>query len=175
MARKLVLSARLAIVLAMVAVASLSLGTLGTARDDPPEGQTYVGSKKCSSCHFEQYMAWKKDSHSKVFELLPPKYQKDAKCLKCHTTGSGEPTGFKDIKSTPNLAGVTCESCHGAGSKHCEIAEKYGKKKLSAEEEKLVRESTWLQLPNNVCSECHKTKAHGKSETPKELLSKKKK
>ena len=174
MTSKVVFSARLATVLGMVTVASLSLGALRMAWATPPEGQTYVGSKKCASCHFEQFMSWKKDPHAKTFELLPTKYQKDAKCLKCHTTGYGEPTGFKDIKSTPNLAGTTCETCHGAGSEHSKIAEGFGKKKLTEADEKLVRGSTWMQLPKNVCAECHKVKAHGKSETPKELIRKKK-
>ena len=84
----------------------------------PPEGQTYTGSKRCASCHFEQFMAWKKTGHSKAFETLTAKYQKDPKCLKCHTTGFGEPTGFKDNTSTGALAGITCETCHGPGSKH---------------------------------------------------------
>ena len=39
--------------------------------------------------HFDQYMKWKKDKHSKAFDLLTVKYEKDVKCLKCHTTGYG--------------------------------------------------------------------------------------
>ena len=31
----------------------------GVVRADPPKGQTYVGFKKCSSCHFKQFMTWK--------------------------------------------------------------------------------------------------------------------
>ena len=179
MSRRVVLALRLPTILAVAALASVSLGLWGglgwsgTVWGDPPAGQTYVGLKKCASCHFKQYMTWKEDPHAKVFELLPKKYQTDAKCLKCHTTGYGEPTGFKTIQSTPNLAGNTCETCHGPGSKHCTIAEKYGKKKLNDQEEKLVRDSVWLQLPHNVCIDCHKIQAHGQADTPKELIRKK--
>ncbi len=156
---------------ALIAVILVFAG-LQAGGADPPKGQTYDGSKKCASCHFKQYMTWKKDKHSKSFSLLPASYQKNAKCLKCHTTGFGEPSGFKDIKTTPNLAGTTCETCHGPGSEHSKIAEKFGKKKLTAAEEKTVRDSIWLMTPKNVCIECHKTKAHGKSETPAELKKK---
>ena len=142
-------------------------------RADPPKDQTYTGSKRCASCHFTQYMSWKKTKHAKSFDLLPAKYQTDAKCLKCHTTGYGTPSGYKDQKSTPSLAGTTCESCHGPGSKHDEIAQKFKtKKELTPEEEKLVKGSIWLTLPKNVCVECHTMQGHKKSETPPELQKK---
>lgn len=135
----------------------------------PPAGQTYTGAKDCASCHFEQFMSWSKSKHAKSFELLPAKYQSDEKCLTCHTTGYGEETGFKDIKTTKALAGTTCESCHGPGSKHDEIARGYGKAKLTPEQEKEVRDSIWLVLPGNSCVECHTVQGHKKSETPEEL------
>jgi hypothetical protein len=131
------------------------------AKGAPPAGQTYVGVKECSACHFKQYMAWKRTKHAKEsFEILPAKYRTDASCLPCHTTGFGQPTGFKD-ETTPNLVGVACEACHGPGSKHAEIAKQYtNKKKLAPEEEKIVRDSIYLTLPYNVCVTCHVDKAH---------------
>jgi hypothetical protein len=136
----------------------------------PPAGQTYTGSKRCASCHFEQFMKWRKEKHSKAFELLPPKYQADPKCLQCHSTGYGEPTGFKDIKTTPSLAGNTCESCHGPGSEHEKVCKPLAKtKKLTPAQLKAANDSIWKILPGNVCIECHATKAHKESETPKEL------
>jgi len=106
-------------------------------------------------------MVWRKTAHAtKAFKDLPAKYKKDASCLKCHSTGFGQATGYKSVRSTPNLAGTTCEACHGPGSKHAVIAEKYGKKKLSADEEKLVRGSIYRVRPDNACIQCHRTKAH---------------
>ncbi len=154
---------------------SATIAVADDAEPAPPEGQEYIGSKKCASCHFDQFMTWKKDKHSKSFELLPKKYQADAECLKCHSAGHGEPTGFKDIKSTPNLAGTTCEVCHGPGSKHEEICKPFAKaKSLTDEQEKTARDSIWMVRPGNICITCHKTKAHGKSSTPKDLIKKKK-
>ena len=85
----------------------------------PPTGQTYTGSKACSACHYKQYTSWKKTKHAKeAWESVPAKYQTDPDCLKCHATGYGQPSGFKDAKSTPTLVGTTCEACHGPGSEH---------------------------------------------------------
>ena len=151
----------------------VALGAVATADVEPapPEGQTYTGSKECASCHFKQFMSWKKTKHAGAFKLLPAKYRKDATCLKCHTTGFGEPSGFKDIESTPALAGNSCEMCHGPGSKHSEICKGLDKK-LDAAQEKLARDSIWKMIPENICVSCHQAMAHGESATPKELRGK---
>jgi hypothetical protein len=123
--------------------------------------------KACAACHFQQFMAWKKTKHATTFSLLTAKYEKDPKCLKCHTTGYGKPSGYKDGET--NLQGTTCEACHGPGSKHAEICEAFGKKKLTEAEEQTARDSIWLVLPKNVCITCHVLQAHKKSETPEDM------
>jgi hypothetical protein len=126
----------------------------------PPEGQTYVGTKECAACHFEQFMQWRGTPHAKAFEQLPDKYRTDSTCLKCHTTGHGDPTGFKSMQETPNLAGNSCEGCHGPGSKHTEIAKSFGQKKLTEQEQAYVRSTIHLMQPKNVCVECHLAAKH---------------
>jgi hypothetical protein len=138
------------------------------AEPAPPAGQTYTGAKRCASCHFQQFMAWKKTGHAKSFDLLTAEYEKDPKCLKCHTTGYGEDTGYKD-DSDAALKGTTCEACHGPGSEHEEVCQAFKNKKLNEEEEKLARDTIWLMIPKNICVECHAVQAHKESETPKEL------
>ena len=131
-----------------------------SAEPAPPDGQTYIGTKKCSSCHFEQYGIWIKDKHAKAFDILPEKYRTDDSCLKCHTTGYGEETGFKTVADT-HLAGTSCEACHGPGSKHEEICQEFTTvNKLTAEQEKMARDSIYLMQPKNVCMDCHATKGH---------------
>jgi mono/diheme cytochrome c family protein len=127
-----------------------------------PTGQTYVGVKRCSSCHFKQYMSWKKTKHAKeAWESVAAKYRTAPECLVCHTTGYGEATGFKDESSTPNLAGTTCEACHGPGSKHEAACKPFlNKKQLSPEEEKIARESIYKIQPRNVCVACHTMQGH---------------
>lgn len=140
------------------------------AEPAPPAGQTYIGSKRCASCHFEQFLKWRKTPHANAYEVLTAKYQSDAKCLQCHTTGFGEESGFTDFASTPSLAGVSCETCHGPGSKHEEIAKPFAQTKdLTPQQEAMIRDSIWLMTPKNICVECHKTQAHGESQTPPEL------
>jgi hypothetical protein len=105
-------------------------------------------------------MMWRKTPHAKAFEIMPAKYHTDATCLKCHSTGFGEPTGFKSLQQTPNLVGNGCENCHGPGSKHTEIAKSFGQKKLTEQEQKYVRSTIHRMLPKNVCVDCHLASAH---------------
>lgn len=97
-----------------------------------PTGAAFVGSAKCRACHFAQNKSWAATRMAKAFDLLKPgvaaeakkkagldpakDYTTDPKCLPCHTTGHGLAGGFKSATDTPDLAGVQCEACHGAGS-----------------------------------------------------------
>lgn len=135
----------------------------------PPAGQQYVGVKQCASCHFEQFMKWKGTKHATSFDLLPAQYQTDANCLPCHTTGFGTPTGFQTAAASGDLKGTTCEACHGPGSKHAEIAKQFANQKLTPDQEKVVRDSIWKVMPNNVCIDCHKVQGHHESSTPAAL------
>jgi hypothetical protein len=137
----------------------------------PPADQQYIGTKKCAACHFDQFTKWKKTKHSKTFELLPAKYQADAKCLKCHTTGFGEPTGYKTA-ADKDLVGTSCEACHGPGSKHAEISKPFANQKPNPEQDKLCRDSIWKVQPKNSCIACHMIQGHHDSLTPLELRKK---
>jgi len=130
--------------------------------EKPPTGQTYVGEKVCSSCHFEQSLVWKKSKHSKGFEVLAEKYRTDNSCLKCHTTGFGEETGFKSVDATPSLVGTSCEACHGPGSKHAETAKQFTGKELSDAQKKYVGSTIYKIQPNNACVNCHVAQTHKK-------------
>jgi hypothetical protein len=134
----------------------------------PPADQTYIGVKKCAACHFDQYIQWRKTKHATTFNLLPAQYQNDAKCLKCHTTGFGEPTGYKTAADV-DLKGTTCEECHGPGSKHAEVCKPFTNQKPNAEQEKVARDSIWMMKPQNICVSCHTVQGHHESMTPPAL------
>jgi hypothetical protein len=122
---------------------------------------SYVGAKECASCHFDTFMQWKTTKHAKeAFTKLPAAYRTDASCLRCHATGYGYVGGFKGA-DTPGLAGVTCEACHGPGSRHSQTATKFSTKKQLSDLEKKQITSTIARVPaTNVCAGCHMDKGH---------------
>lgn len=104
---------------------------------ESPDRQTkgdYVGSAKCGSCHSEEYDLWRDSRHSTAWKSLssnpPTKHSADPPrdcdpdCVSCHVVGWNASAhvpysgGYADMKSTPQLVNVGCESCHGPGSKH---------------------------------------------------------
>lgn len=132
----------------------------------------YVGVKKCRPCHMAEAKAWEQTKMSKVFELLKPgaaadtkkahnldpnkDYTTDATCLGCHTTGYGK-GGFTSLAATPDLAGVTCEACHGPGGGYV----KPELMSLTNKEFKLdAVKAAGLVLPDaKTCQGCHNEKS----------------
>ncbi|PLX22495.1 MAG: cytochrome C554 [Marinilabiliales bacterium] len=122
----------------------------------------YIGAAKCKMCHNKapkgsQYDTWKAGPHAKAFETLATaeakKYsanpQTDAKCLACHSTyHSADEDLMYTIKAEE---GVSCESCHGPGSKYKSMA-------IMKSQEKSL--AAGLILPEEaVCKKCHNEKS----------------
>ncbi len=85
----------------------------------------YVGNTKCRLCHRKFFLGRKKDPHDYAMKSLKEgNYEENPKCLPCHSTGYGVPTGFVSKKETPRLLNVQCEGCHGPGNRHIKIARK---------------------------------------------------
>ncbi len=110
----------------------------------------YVGAKKCKMCHNKpakgaQYKEWENSVHGKAMESLNAEEAKDPSCIKCHSTyGSVD----KDLIATLKISeGVSCESCHGPGSKYFPNAIMKNRDKAMAK---------GLILPTEeVCVKCH--------------------
>jgi 2',3'-cyclic-nucleotide 2'-phosphodiesterase (5'-nucleotidase family) len=90
-------------------------------------GASYVGNARCAVCHTEAQAVWEKTAHAKAWATLeeaavgdrygwPVPHYPD--CVRCHTVGYGQTSGFVNPEKTPALRDVGCESCHGAGSAH---------------------------------------------------------
>ncbi len=78
----------------------------------------FVGSQKCADCHAEAYAVWAKSKHAHAMLALENKSQQfDNECVKCHVVGF-EKGGFQSMNTTPQLANVQCEACHGPGNEH---------------------------------------------------------
>jgi hypothetical protein len=179
---------------AAAAVITLTLAQQGAAEDAKPE---YVGDKACQKCHFQQYKSWKKTSMANAMKALMPTteadnkalfdkktaakldpakdYTTDEKCVKCHTTGYGEPGGYpKDPKKDEAAAKaaaamnvVGCESCHGPGSlyvKHkTEEVEKNKDAKFKWED---LAKFGLIKPDESVCAKCHNDQAPTKPAEP---------
>jgi len=127
------------------------------------QAQDYIGSAKCGMCHKSatkgnQLGKWKEGPHAKALKSLSSPESlayakengiadptKDAKCLKCHSTyHSASEDLMLTIKDTE---GVSCESCHGPGSKYKSAAVMKSQAKSLA---------NGLILPTKeVCVTCH--------------------
>lgn len=83
-----------------------------------------MGSKSCQDCHdeeYERFQKYSKKAHSWESIELMRSNLKPAElrgCYECHTTGYGQPGGFESIETTPHMADVGCETCHGPGFDH---------------------------------------------------------
>jgi 2',3'-cyclic-nucleotide 2'-phosphodiesterase (5'-nucleotidase family) len=84
-------------------------------------GAAYTGGERCGACHAEADRLWRSSAHARALDTLASHGQAfNPECLKCHTTAYGKPGGFVSLQSTPGLAQVQCESCHGASGTHPE-------------------------------------------------------
>lgn len=74
----------------------------------PALAADFIGAEQCGTCHEKEYADWKRSGHAAALATLSKRQADDAACRGCHTTAPES----RDVK----LAGVQCESCHGAGS-----------------------------------------------------------
>ncbi|HJQ69350.1 MAG TPA: multiheme c-type cytochrome [Blastocatellia bacterium] len=86
----------------------------------------FVGSETCAACHAEAFQVWEKSAHAHAMATLERKNQQfDTECVGCHVVAY-QKGGFDSLVTTPQLANVQCEACHGAGRTHAEGANKKG-------------------------------------------------
>lgn len=107
---------------------------------------TFVGSHACEKCHADQYASfldYASKAHSYESVLVMRKGLTDSEyeeCLKCHSTGYGQPGGFVSESETPELKNAGCEVCHGPGSVHADTQDP---------------EDIIAEVGIEVCSTCH--------------------
>ncbi len=155
-------------------VASLAGATFVLVRADEPHSEPrsqYVTATKCKRCHSSskigaQYKVWLESKHAHAFLSLASDSakvygarkgvedpQQSPECLKCHVTGYGEPADHF-VAARADSEGVSCESCHGAGSG-------YWKKSTMADiaSGKAEGSKFGLLLPKETCANCHNEKS----------------
>jgi hypothetical protein len=123
----------------------------------------YIGAQKCKMCHNsdekgKQFTKWSESLHAKAFATLQGeeaiKYgkehgiadpSKEPKCLKCHATAAGIDAGL--LAGLTMEEGVSCESCHGAGSSY---------KSISVMKDTAQALKNGLIIPDEtICKKCH--------------------
>ena len=147
--------------LILIAVASLmGLGmatnsSLSDPRDSkvevPLSPNLVVGTEACGKCHAAEINVWKQTPHHETFLTLHRKpqaqeiaqkmgissFKHDSTCIKCHYSMQEQPGGLEPI------AGVSCESCHGAAKNWVDVHHDYGgagiKRELESDEHRYQR------------------------------------
>jgi len=136
------------------------------AQDTPK----YIGANKCKTCHKkakdgEQYKKWSESPHAGAMKTLASDEAKkiakemgiadpatDAKCTKCHSTFAAVDAKLLDKKTKLTLdEGVSCESCHGAGSEY--------KSKKVMKDQKLSAASGLIIPDEKTCKGCHNSES----------------
>ena len=121
----------------------LSVSSLTLANDYRLEPSKVKGPDECGECHKETVKAWKESHHSKTFKDMPrseeareiankmgiKRIKSESDCLTCHFTIAEEEAAAKPI------AGISCESCHGAGADYIDVHSDFGGKDIKAENE----------------------------------------
>ena len=88
-------------------------------KESVPLAQKYTGADSCRPCHGGIYRFWLGTGHAASLESLSRQGRDgEVSCLRCHVTGFGEESGYKDRVSSPGLSSVSCESCHGPALDH---------------------------------------------------------
>ena len=138
----------------------------------------YVGVAKCKTCHGkktgDQYGIWEKGPHANALKSLSSeaalKYAKEngiadpakaPECLNCHSTMSTVDKKLIDPKGKLTLEeGVSCESCHGPGSKYKspKIMKKKAYEADAAAAHKAALDAGLVVPTEKVCVTCHNDK-----------------
>ena len=106
--------------------------------------QSFIGAKRCQTCHEWEYQVWSKSPHAQAQVSLTADQLKDGKCNGCHTM---VPTHLEEDK----FAGVQCESCHGGG--------RYYFPQYVMKDRELSRLVGLTDPTPEVCQRCHNDSA----------------
>lgn len=105
--------------------------------------ERYIGMEMCARCHMDIFDSFMMTKHFRAFEAVSSEQdRKNSECLRCHTTGYGEFSGYDPETESSrgvNLRGVQCEACHGPGTKH-------------------ARDGSYKKAALGSCKRCHTSK-----------------
>jgi len=144
----------------------------------PIDSKLVLGPEECAECHKAETSIWRNTHHALTFKEMPR--NKDAKviskalnirriktsdtCANCHFTRVIASTGKEKA-----IAGIACESCHGAAKNWLDLHNDYGGKDIKAAQESAAHkaerianaENAGMIRPGNLyaaysnCYQCH--------------------
>lgn len=151
-----------------------------TSPAEPADPHKVVGNQACVKCHAAEIQVWKQTPHARTFEELHrrPEAKKiaanlgltsiknDGRCVACHYTQQAQ--ADHQIHA---IAGISCESCHGAAKDWLELHHDYGGKEITRltespehRRQRIGRSvAAGMRNPENVylvaqsCLRCHTT------------------
>ena len=107
----------------------------------------YAGSGDCAGCHGNIYTNYAGTHHASALATLQAiGMGNNASCVQCHSVGMNQPTGFTSSSTTPQLANVGCESCHGPAGWH------------KNSDHALIRPA--ITIDPKICGSCHQDSHH---------------
>ncbi|MGB7346937.1 MAG: cytochrome c family protein [Pirellulaceae bacterium] len=139
-----------------------------------------LGDETCVKCHASEVQVWSQTPHSRTFEELHRRpeaktiasklglksIKNEGRCVACHYTQKAEAGANRHV-----IAGVSCESCHGAAKGWLDIHHNYGGDGISRmtetpehRVERIAKSvAAGMRNPRNVysvaqsCLRCHTT------------------
>lgn len=142
-----------------------------------PDAAKIVGADQCAKCHQAEVQQWMKTPHYATFDALhrTPRAKEIADrlgersikrsqvCTQCHYTEQNQSGRMRVV------AGVSCESCHGAAAEWISIHADYGGEGISKEQETPQHKAERIERsiaagmnnPHNIyliarqCYDCH--------------------
>lgn len=124
----------------------------------------YVGAEVCRGCHSGIHNEWSGTAHARALATLERIGNgSNPICLACHTVAYGLADGYVSQRTTPHLANVQCESCHGPGAAHVADpagAPVFNPRQIAAMGSEEEQNAAFARLvPSSRCGKCH-TDAH---------------
>lgn len=100
-----------------------------------PTASEIVGPRRCAECHDEENRTWLETAHHRSYKTLARtpearamtkalgirRLKREDRCITCHFTEQ-----WTEENESKVIAGVSCESCHGAGKQWLDQHGSYG-------------------------------------------------
>lgn len=123
----------------------LSAAADAPTRDTPVcDPSKVLTEERCAKCHQQEINQWRQTPHARTFDLLHRKpeakeicrklglrsVKRNDVCVRCHYTQQEQGGGRVRV-----VAGVSCESCHGAAADWVDLHADYGGPNVTKEQE----------------------------------------